>query len=99
MPKAILPVGIAEAERWLVDAPSGAHWILSEREFEERAKEILSSNMKIELWSPEVLSRWIGEAVLRGDLVAQIPSQIPQPKKYKIGVQIIERKRWLFYRL
>ena len=44
-------------ERWLVDAPSGAHWILSEREFEERAKEILSSKMKIELWSPEVLSR------------------------------------------
>ena len=31
VPKAILPVGIAEAERWLVDAPSGAHWILSER--------------------------------------------------------------------
>ncbi len=81
VPKAIIPVSIAEAERWLVDAPSGAHWILSEREFEERAKEILSSKMKIELWSPEVLSRWIGEAVLRGDLVAQIPNQSPSAKE------------------
>ncbi len=73
VPKAILPVSVAEAERWLVDAPNGPHWILSEREFEDQAKRILTSKLKIELWSPDVLSRWIGEAVLRGDLVAKIP--------------------------
>ena len=73
VPRAILPVSVAEAERWIVDAPNGAHWILSEREFEEQARELLSSNLKIEFWSPDVLSRWIGEAILRGDIVAKIP--------------------------
>ena len=80
VPKAIIPVGVTEAERWLVDAPSGPHWILSEREFEDQAKEILSSKLKIELWNPDVLSRGIGEAVLRGDLEAKIP-QITLMKK------------------
>ena len=89
VPKAIIPVSVAEAERWLVDAPSGPHWILSEREFEDHAKEILSSKLKIELWNPDVLSRWIGEAVLRGDLEAKIPQITPNEE---ITEEIIEEK-------
>jgi len=42
VPREILPVSVAEAERWIVDAPNGAHWILSEREFEEQARDLLS---------------------------------------------------------
>ena len=30
----LYPVTESEVERWLVDAPSGKHWILSEREFD-----------------------------------------------------------------
>ena len=89
VPKAIIPVSVAEAERWLVDAPSGPHWILSEREFEDHAKAILSSKLKIELWNPDVLSRWIGEAVLRGDLEAKIPQITPNEE---IIEEIIEEK-------
>jgi hypothetical protein len=73
----LLPLSVAEAERWLVDAPSGPHWMLSEREFEPAASELLNSRLKIELWGPETLSRWIGEAVLRGDLQAIIPTNPP----------------------
>lgn len=70
----LLPVSVAEAERWMVDTPAGPHWILSEREFEDSAKKLLSSNLKLELWEPDTLSRWIGEAVLRGDLVTTVPT-------------------------
>ena len=68
--KGILPVSVAEAERWLVDVPRGAHWVLSEREFQEQASKLLYSELKIELWSPKKLSQWIGEAVLSGELTA-----------------------------
>ena len=77
VPSTLLPLSVAEAERWLVDAPSGPHWMLSEREFEPAASELLNSRLKIELWGPETLSRWIGEAVLRGDLQAIIPTNPP----------------------
>ncbi|MED5231123.1 MAG: hypothetical protein VYB30_01980 [Candidatus Thermoplasmatota archaeon] len=110
IPKAILPVSVAEAERWLVDAPSGAHWILSEREFDEQASELLSSKLKIELWSPDILSRWIGEAVLRGDLHAKIPqTEIPEiqieeniaiedPNKLVILPPIVDLDEWCIQR-
>ena len=110
IPKAILPVSVAEAERWLVDAPSGAHWILSEREFDEQASELLSSKLKIELWSPDILSRWIGEAVLRGDLHAKIPqTEIPEiqieeniaiedPNKLVILPSIVDLDEWCIQR-
>jgi len=110
IPKAILPVSVAEAERWLVDAPSGAHWILSEREFDEQASELLSLKLKIELWSPDILSRWIGEAVLRGDLHAKIPqTEIPEiqieeniaiedPNKLVILPPIVDLDEWCIQR-
>tara|TARA_B100000700_G_scaffold178807_1_gene197458 strand:+ start:343 stop:1314 length:972 start_codon:yes stop_codon:yes gene_type:complete len=108
--RAILPVSVAEAERWLVDAPNGAHWILSEREFEEQARDLLSSNLKIEFWSPDVLSRWIGEAILRGDIVAKIPqievneaqieenSSVLKPDKLVILPAIVDLDEWCVQR-
>jgi len=110
VPRAILPVSVAEAERWLVDAPNGAHWILSERVFENQARDLLSSNLKIEYWSPEVLSRWIGEAVLRGEIVAKIPqievnetqieenSSPPKPNKLVILPAIVDLDEWCVQR-
>ncbi len=83
----LLPISVAEAERWLVDAPTGAHWILSEREFEPAASELLASRLRLELWNPDTLSRWIGEAVLRGDLQAGIPRQT-QPESDQIDDSI-----------
>jgi len=110
VPSAILPVSVAEAERWLVDAPNGAHWILSERVFENQARDLLSSNLKIEYWSPDVLSRWIGEAVLRGEIVAKIPqievneiqieenSSLPKPNKLVILPAIVDLDEWCVQR-
>ena len=110
VPKAILPVSVAEAERWLVDAPNGSHWILSERVFENQARELLSSNLKIEYWSPDVLSRWIGEAVLRGEIVAKIPqievnetqiednSSLPKTNKLVILPAIVDLDEWCVQR-
>ena len=110
IPKAILSVSVAEAERWLVDAPSGAHWILSEREFEDQASNLLSSELKIELWSPETLSRWIGEAVLRGDLHAHIPettvsenpieeaNTVEEPDQLVILPAIVDLDEWCIQR-
>jgi|Marorgknorr_s2lv_3_1036020.scaffolds.fasta_scaffold00584_9 hypothetical protein len=72
----MLPVSAAEAERWLVDASSGRHWILSEREFEESAIDLLISSAQVELWQPDKLARWIGEAVLSGDLLTERPEQM-----------------------
>jgi hypothetical protein len=73
VPVDILSLSSTEIERWSVDAPGGRHWILSERPFDE---EILGSLKSIDvvIWGPERMARWIGEAVLTGELVAHSPS-------------------------
>lgn len=81
--KGILPISVGEAERWLVDVPTGSHWVLSEREFQDQASKLLYSELKIELWSPQKLSQWIGEAVLSGELTAHaaiFPSPLITPE-------------------
>ena len=65
----ILPLSKNEIERWSIDAPGKKHWILSEREFSENIFEDISDVFQINAWGPKKLSRWIGEAVLRGDLI------------------------------
>ncbi|MDA7556315.1 hypothetical protein N8809_06740, partial [Euryarchaeota archaeon] len=65
----ILPLSKNEIERWSIDAPGKKHWILSEREFSENIFEDISDIFQINAWGPKKLSRWIGEAVLRGDLI------------------------------
>jgi len=63
----LFPVTVSEVERWIVDAPSGKHWILSEREFDSS---LIADSHSIEavVWGPKRMATWIGESVLSGDL-------------------------------
>ena len=65
----ILPVSRNEIERWSIDAPGNRHWILSEREISEDLFKDFPESFRVIIWGPEKLSRWIGESVLRGDLI------------------------------
>ena len=77
----ILPVSRNEIERWSIDAPGDRHWILSEREISVDLFKDFPDNYRAIIWGPEKLSRWIGESVLRGDLLVgsnsinRIPNQ------------------------
>ena len=73
VPVDILSLSSTEIERWSVDAPGGRHWILSERPFDEVILDSLKS-IDVVIWGPERMARWIGEAVLTGELVAHSPS-------------------------
>ena len=59
---------MAEFERWVVDAPRGRHWILSERKLPEEYISILPTGLEIVVWGPNDLSIWLGEAILSGEL-------------------------------
>ena len=59
----LLPVSMAEFERWVVDAPRGRHWILSERKLPEEYISILPTGLEIVVWGPNDLSIWLGEAI------------------------------------
>ena len=73
VPSDILPISPTEIERWSIDAPGGRHWILSERSFPEDILGSVDSSVDVVIWGPERMARWIGEAVLSGDLVAHSP--------------------------
>ena len=67
VPDDLFPVTTSEVERWMVDAPSGKHWILSERDFDSS---LIPDSRSIEavVWGPKRMASWIGESVLSGDL-------------------------------
>jgi len=67
----ILSVSKNEIERWAIDAPGTRHWILSERKIPEFILQSLPKDFKVIFWGPEKLSRWVGESVLRGELVVK----------------------------
>jgi len=71
----ILPVSKNEIERWSIDAPGNRHWILSEREITEEVLVNLPNDFRVITWGPDKLSRWIGESVLRGDLIVNNSSR------------------------
>ena len=64
----LLPVSYNEMERWSLDAEPGNHWIISERDFD--FNKFISSSHNIVLWNPTKLSRWIGDSVLSGKIMA-----------------------------
>ena len=70
------PLDHLEIERWLVDAPNGTHWLLSERplRLEQRPQR---TGVDYEIWGPEKFAQWLGNAVLNGDLNANIPQTTP----------------------
>tara|TARA_B100000900_G_scaffold380784_1_gene366749 strand:- start:154 stop:1095 length:942 start_codon:yes stop_codon:yes gene_type:complete len=67
----ILSVSKNEIERWAIDAPGNRHWILSERKISDFILQSLPKDFKVIFWGPEKLSRWVGESVLRGELVVK----------------------------
>ena len=71
VPEGILPLTGAELTRWSLDAPSGLHWILSQRTIQGEYEHI--DGINIEIWGPEEIATWIGESVLSGDLIAYAP--------------------------
>lgn len=71
VPEGILPLTGAELTRWALDAPSGSHWILSQRKIQGGYEEI--DGINTEIWGPEEIATWIGESVLSGDLIAYAP--------------------------
>jgi len=73
VPSDLLPISPTEIERWSIDAPGGRHWILSERSFPEDILGSADLSVDVVIWGPERMARWIGEAVLSGDLVAHSP--------------------------
>ena len=70
------PLDHLEIERWLVDAPTGSHWILSERplRLEQRPQR---TDVDYDVWGPDRFAQWLGDAILNGDLNASVPQTIP----------------------
>ena len=75
----LLPLSKNEIERWIVDVPVGNHWVLSEREVPSEIPKL--ENYEIVLWGPGMVSEWLGNAILRGDLVAKPPQETNDPEK------------------
>ena len=57
-----------EVEQWLVDAPAGEHWIISERPVSVRLERLTRGGVRCILWPRERLATVVGEAVLDGQL-------------------------------
>lgn len=73
IPSDILPISRAELERWSVDAPSGRHWILSQRNLPEDFSSMLPLGSEVVAWGPDEMSVWFGDAILSGDLTVSSP--------------------------
>ena len=56
-----------ELDRWIVDALSGQHWILSERPLSPNLRVPEKFGVDFEIWGPDKLSNWLGEAILSGE--------------------------------
>ena len=70
------PLDNLEMERWLVDTPSGVHWLLSERPL-RLEQQPQRADVEYDVWGPERFAQWLGDAVLNGDLNATIPQSVP----------------------
>ena len=103
----LLPLTEQELERWGVDAPDGRHWILSERKLPDDLSPL--SDLNVEIWGPDKVSTWIGEAVLSGELIAQTPDEVMDQLTLKTEASerttkpislkpLIEISNWLAHR-
>ncbi len=73
------PIDRMELERWMVDAPDGSHWLVSERKLIDLDRTSVSNRIRLELWGSEKLSNWIGQAILAGRLNLQLDEMITSP--------------------
>ncbi len=67
-----------ELDRWIVDALPGQHWILSERPLASNLRLPEKPGIDLEIWNPENLSNWLGEAILSGEIHAQVSNNISE---------------------
>ena len=77
------PIDRLELERWLVDAPSGCHWLVSERKLVEMRAPPRRDDIALILWGPKRISQWLGTAVLTGELAVDMS---PSPSKTMVNV-------------
>lgn len=63
-----------ELERWQLDAPPGQHWLFSERRLADDLPPPGTADERTVIWRRDDLARWLGAAVLAGDL-AVVPPQ------------------------
>tara|TARA_B100000029_G_scaffold313729_1_gene306163 strand:+ start:1021 stop:1956 length:936 start_codon:yes stop_codon:yes gene_type:complete len=86
----IFPVTASEVERWMIDAPAGKHWILSERDFDPST---IPDSQSIEavVWGPKRMASWIGESVLSGDLGTFLYSDEEQNLSSEVAVENSEQ--------
>ena len=103
----LYPVTASEVERWLVDAPPGKHWILSEREFDSSLI-LQSDSLEVVVWGPKRMASWIGESVLSGELgtflqtgkdvdspVINSGSPVPEGQTTRTLKPLVELNNWL----
>ena len=87
----LLPLSKNEIERWIVDVPVGNHWVLSERDIPSDVPEL--ENYEIVLWGPGMVSEWLGNAILRGDLVAKPPQHANESENKSLPIKEINQVR------
>ena len=80
------PIDRLELERWLVDAPSGCHWLVSERKLVEMRAPPRRDDIALILWGPKRISQWLGTAVLSGELAVDM-----SPSTSETMVNVAER--------
>ena len=80
------PLDNLEVERWLVDAPTGNHWLLSERPLQLEHNPT-RSGIEYEVWGPDRFAQWLGNAVLNGDLNAMVPSNFTPTEDEEMPLQ------------
>ncbi len=73
------PIDRMELERWIVDAPDGSHWLVSERRLIDLEQTTVSERIKLELWGSEELSNWLGQSILAGRLNLQFDESQSSP--------------------
>jgi hypothetical protein len=66
-----------ELERWLVDAPAGSHWLVSERKLVGIERPPKRDDVNLLLWGPKQLGEWLGAAVLSGELSLKLGDETP----------------------
>jgi len=73
------PIDRMELERWMVDAPDGSHWLVSERRLIDLDRTTVSDRINLELWGSEELSNWLGQSILAGRLNLQFDETLSSP--------------------
>ena len=66
------PIDRMELERWMVDAPDGSHWFVSERRLIDLDRTTGPNRIGLVLWGSEELSNWLGQAILAGRIRLQL---------------------------